>query len=147
MREDQPPRRATGAEYPYADAELLGTDDPFDELVAEEESAAAAEAREIGGGRPAADVDDPAMDPVHQAGGGEQDGWEQAEADLIENASHGDGNGNPERDALSPELESDRSGAVYGGADDIPVTEVTRDPDAGPDNAGAGPGAGADRGS
>ena len=52
---------------------------------------------------------DPALDPVFQAGGGEQDGWEMAEAELIENATHGDGRGNPERDAFTPEAESDRA--------------------------------------
>ena len=54
---------------------------------------------------------------MYEAGGGEQDGWEQAERDLIENASHGDGHGNPLRDALEPEVESDLSGAEYGEAD------------------------------
>jgi hypothetical protein len=86
-----------------------------DALVAREASAAAAEAGRIGGAV-APDGEDPAMDPVRQAGGGEQEGWEQAEAELIENATHGEGGGQPERDALTPELESDRSTAVYGGA-------------------------------
>jgi hypothetical protein len=84
-----------------------------DALVAREASAAAAEAGRIGG-VVAPDGEDPAMDPVRQAGGGEQEGWEQAEAELIENATHGEGGGQPERDALTPELESDRSTAVYG---------------------------------
>jgi hypothetical protein len=97
-----------------------------DALVAQEASAAAAEAARIGGVVPA-DAEDPATDPVYQAGGGEQDGWEQAERDLIENATHGDGHANPERDALSPELESDRSTAVYGESDSLPSTEVVED--------------------
>jgi hypothetical protein len=117
-------------------------------IVAREEAAAAAEARSIGGAAPSSNVDDPAMDPVYQAGGGEQEGFEQAEADLIENATHGDQLGNPLRDAFLPEYESDRSSAVYGGADDEPVTEVTRDPDTDDfDDPGAGPGLAADRGS
>jgi hypothetical protein len=87
-----------------------------DDLVAEEESAASAEARLIGG--PVRhDGPRPEFDPVYEAGGGEQDGWEQAEADLVENATHGDGNGNPLRDMLSPELESDVSSAEYGEPD------------------------------
>jgi hypothetical protein len=91
--------------------------DPVDELVAEEESAAMAEARLIGG--PVHhDGPKPELDPVYEAGGGEQDGWDLAEADLIENASHGDGYGNPLRDMLSPELESDRSPAEYGEPDE-----------------------------
>lgn len=88
-----------------------------DELVAHESDAAAAEASMIGGRVPH-DSDDPAMDPVYQAGGGEQEGWEAAERDLVENATHGDAGGHPERDAFSPELEADRSSAVYGEADE-----------------------------
>src|SRR5436309_7130188 len=47
-----------------------------DVLAAQEASAAAAEAGRIGGAV-APEADDPAMDPVVQAGGGEQEGWEQ----------------------------------------------------------------------
>lgn len=117
-----------------------------DALVAQEASAAAAEAARIGGAVPP-DADDPAMDPVYQAGGGEQEGWEEAETELIENATHGEGGGQPERDAFAPELESDRSGAVYGEADHVPSTEVVDDPGTGPDDPGDGPGLGAERGS
>jgi hypothetical protein len=127
--------------------EQPGADPPTPGLVNEETSAAAAEAAAIGGPAPDRDADDPAMSPVYQAGGGDQEGFEQAEADLIENASHGAGYANPLRDAISPELESDRSSAAYGGADDEPVTELTRDPEEGPDDPGAGPGLAADRGS
>jgi len=50
---------------------------------------AASEAGHIGGGsgRPPAD---PAEAPVEEAGGGEAEGFEQAEELLIEHASHGD---------------------------------------------------------
>jgi hypothetical protein len=126
------------------DAEILGTTDPADQLVAEEESAAAAEAASIGGSVPS-ETGDPAMDPVYQAGGGDEDGWEAAERDLIETASHGDGEGNPLRDALSPEAESDRSSAVYGEGDEFESTEVVEDPDEGPDDPGKGPNLPADR--
>lgn len=64
------------------------------------------------------DSDDPAMDPVYQAGGGEQEGFEAAEADLVENATHGEGGGDPRRDRISPEVEADPSGAVYGEPDE-----------------------------
>ncbi|HET9719286.1 MAG TPA: hypothetical protein VFP55_04335 [Solirubrobacteraceae bacterium] len=102
-----------------ADAAVVpAAENPDDDvLVAREESAAAAEAGRIGGPAPA-DAADPAMEPVYQAGGGEQEGWEAAEEDLVENASHSGGAGNPLRDALTPELESDRSGAAYGEADE-----------------------------
>jgi hypothetical protein len=117
---------------PDLESEALPTDEVF---VAQEEAAAAAEAAGIGG-RVAPDADDPALDPVYQAGGGEQDGFEEAEAELIENATHGDGRGDPERDAFSPELEADRSTVVYGEDDQITSTEI-EDPDAGPDTPGA----------
>jgi hypothetical protein len=97
-----------------------------DDLVAEEEAAAAAEAARIGGVVPheSGAHGDPAMEPVYQAGGGEAEGFEAAEADLIENASHGDGRGDPLRDAFRPEVESDRSTAVYGEPDQEESTEV-----------------------
>src|SRR5205823_6555317 len=101
-----------------------------DALAAQEASAAAAEAGRIGGAV-TPDAEDQAMDPVYQAGGGEQEGFEQAESELIENAIHGDGGGQPERDAFAPELESDRTGAVYGEGDRIASTEVVEDPGAG----------------
>lgn len=54
----------------------------------EEEDAAAAEAARIGG---EADPGmDPAMRPVVEGGGGEAEGFELTEEELIEHASHGD---------------------------------------------------------
>ena len=117
---------------PDPESEAPPTDEAF---VAQEEAAAAAEAAGIGG-RVAPDAGDPALDPVYQAGGGEQDGFEEAEAELIENATHGDGRGDPERDAFSGELEADRSTVVYGEDDRIASSEI-EDPEAGPDTPGA----------
>ena len=97
-----------------------------DPLVAAEEAAAAAEAARIGGVVPPV-VDDPALEPLYEAGEGEQDGWELAEMELIENASHGDGHGDPELDAFSPEREADGSTAVYGETDEIRSTETEED--------------------
>jgi len=94
-----------------------------DTLVAQQEAAAAAEAAAIGG-RVAHETDDPAMEPVYEAGGGEQEGWEAAEADLIENATHGEPGASPERDAFTPEAEADRSSAVYGEADEEHSSEI-----------------------
>src|SRR5215212_4469884 len=55
----------------------------------EETEAAAAEAARIGG--VAGDEDlDPATRPVLEGGGGEAEGFEQAEEALIEHATHGD---------------------------------------------------------
>jgi hypothetical protein len=61
---------------------------------------------------------DPARQPVEEAGGGVSEGFEQAEEELIENASHGDGTGNPEADAIEEDAEAERSTAEYGEADD-----------------------------
>ena len=91
---------------------------PDDDLIRDEEAAAAADAAHIGGRAGDEDDFDPEMRPVYEAGGGEAEGFEQAEADLIENASHGDGRGNPEADAFTGEVESDRAGAEYGEADE-----------------------------
>jgi hypothetical protein len=99
------------------------------DLATREEWAAAQEAAAIGGGGPALggldpDVEiDPAMQPVYEAGGGEQEGFELAEHDLIRNASHDDGAAFPERDAFTPERESDLSGAEYAEADEIDPDE------------------------
>jgi hypothetical protein len=55
----------------------------------DEIDAAAAEAAKIGG--VAGDEDlDPAQRPVVEGGGGEAEGFEEAEAALIEHATHGD---------------------------------------------------------
>jgi hypothetical protein len=103
------------------------TDDSDEEpdLVTREERAAAEQAGAIGGRAPAVggadtseDVDE-SMRPVYEAGGGEQDGFELAERDLVRNASHDDGAGYPERDAFTAEQESDESPAEYGEADAV----------------------------
>lgn len=136
--------RAEWADSGRPDAENPQTHREEDLLVAQEESAAAAEAAAIGGRVPH-DAHDPAMDPVYQAGGGEQDGWEAAEADLIENATHGEGHANPLRDAITPEAESDLSTAQYGEADHIAASEVVDDPREPGEDPGEGPGIAADR--
>jgi hypothetical protein len=55
---------------------------------------------------------------VDEAGGGVSEGFELAETELIEHASHGDSGGTSAilRDAGREELE--RTDAVYGAADD-----------------------------
>lgn len=88
-----------------------------DDLIREEEAAAARDAAHIGG--TAGDEDlDPAERAVSEGGGGEAEGFELAEEDLIRNASHDDGRGDPIGDAFTPESESDLSGAEYGEADE-----------------------------
>jgi hypothetical protein len=56
---------------------------------AEQERAAAEEAASIGG-RAAEENLDPAERPVFEGGGGEAEGFEEAERALTEHASHGD---------------------------------------------------------
>jgi hypothetical protein len=119
---------------------------PDDDLIREEEAAAADAARRIGGR--AGDEDDfsPEMRPVYEAGGGDAEGFEQAESDLVENASHGEGHGDPLGDAFTAETESDWSGAAYGEPDEVDTSEVVRDPgEPREDDPGAGPGIAHDR--
>jgi hypothetical protein len=118
-----------------------------DELTDEEALAAAAEAARIGGRRPDYAVDDDHKDeawrPLEEAGEGEAEGFELAEHDLIEEASHGDEGRSPLDDEF-PEEDGD-TGIVYGEPDELDPTEVVRDPREGEDDPGAGPGVAADR--
>ena len=112
----------------------------YDPLAEEEAEAAAAEARNIGG-RPTRDLEedlphDPAMDPVYEAGGGEQDGWEMAEEELIEHSEHGPARPETQihvREEVNVE-ERPPSRSQYGEADEEDVTEVLEDPEEGPDD-------------
>ncbi len=93
-----------------------------DEALAEEEAeAAGAEAADIGG-EVAKDSEDPAEQPLIEAGEGEAEGFELAERDLEDIASHGDQHRFPDNVPSSPEEQSDD--AVYGEADEaIPEDE------------------------
>jgi hypothetical protein len=88
--------------------------------VRKEEDAAAAEARRIGGRSGMEDMDE-AKRAAAEHGGGESEGFEEAEELLEEQASHGDAYGDPLRDAGAPEAEQDP--AVYGEADEIEEEE------------------------
>ena len=61
----------------------------------------------------------PALAPLIEAGEGESEGFELAESDLIEHASHGDGHGTGKigRDAFGFH-EEEYSEAAYGEADE-----------------------------
>jgi hypothetical protein len=89
--------------------------DPQDQQARREADAAAAEAGSIGGRRD--EHEDPARQPVDEAGGGESEGFEQAEKDLEEHASHGDPAPDPTTQAFTPEAESDLETAEPGDAD------------------------------
>jgi hypothetical protein len=82
--------------------------------------AAGAEAARIGG-EVAPLSDDPAREPLAEAGQGEGEGFEQAEQRLEEIAEHGDQHRFPDRDVRAPE---EREGIERGDADQpIPSNE------------------------
>jgi hypothetical protein len=110
-----------------------------DDLLREEERAAGAEAGRIGGPAPEPEGDE-ASRPVEEGGGGEAEGFEQAERQLEEEAAHGESRAHPEVDAFSPEVESDQATQSYSEPDEVDPTEVTSDPREGPDDPGQGPG-------
>jgi hypothetical protein len=87
-----------------------------EDRVSEQEEAAAREAGAIGGRDP-----DPGVDPerraVEEAGGGEAEGFEQAERDLEGQASHADSPRNPRYDEFSESEEPEAADAEYGEAD------------------------------
>jgi hypothetical protein len=66
-----------------------------------------------------------AMRPVEEAGGGEAEGFEQAEAELIERAENFDEGRSPRRDAWDEAETSDPD--VYGEADEEPSSEQRDD--------------------
>jgi hypothetical protein len=97
-----------------------------DPLVDEEAAAAAAEARAIGG--VAGDEDlDPRERAVLEGGGGESEGFELAEDDLIEHASHGDQHSARVPLYHAEKVEEEPSTAVDGEPDELESTERIED--------------------
>lgn len=97
-----------------------GREDRKDPLAEREAEEAAAEAARIGGDAPV-DSDDPAEQPLIEAGEGESEGFELAERRLEEIAEHGDQRRFPDSDAPPPE---EREEAARGEADEaIPPDE------------------------
>jgi hypothetical protein len=89
-------------------------------FVEEEEEEAALEAARVGGDAPR-DADDPADQPLAEAGEGESEGFEIAEEELEEHASHGDQHRFP--DSVVPDPEEPQP-AEYGEPDqEIPPDE------------------------
>jgi hypothetical protein len=103
-------------------AEMEHPEEAPDPIAEEEAEAAAAEAAGIGGPPPEDPVDDPAQRPLAEGGEGEAEGFELAEAELVDNAEHGDQKRFPNRDAGQPEEPTD---SVYGEADE----EIHQDTD------------------
>jgi len=102
--------------------EMRPDEEERDPIAEEEADAAAAEAADIGGPAPDGPVDDPAERPLVEAGEGEAEGFEVAEAELIDNAEHGDEKRFPNRDAGRPEEPTD---TAFGEADE----EIPQDAD------------------
>jgi hypothetical protein len=119
-------------------------DPPEDPLLRREETAAAAQARAIGGPAPDYEVDEERR-PLQEGGEGEAEGFEDSERELIETGSHGNPRFAPDANAPEPEVESDLSSAAYGEPDEVDPTEVVADPSQGEDDPGAGPGLAHDR--
>lgn len=84
------------------------------QFVTEEADAAAAEAGHLGGDAPI-ESDDPAQQPLIEAGQGESEGFELAEQKLVDIASHGDQHRFP--DSVVPPAEELES-VVRGEADE-----------------------------
>lgn len=106
---------------------------PEDPLVRQEEDAAAAEAAHIGGDPPRYDDDearpaDEADRPLIEGGEGVGEGFETAERDLRETATHGENRYDPEAHDFGDEESAGEGDAVSGEPDQIDVTETVRDP-------------------
>jgi hypothetical protein len=88
----------------------------------EQEEAARVEAAEIGG---RASVSEDRVDEAQRApregGGGDAEGFEEAERELVEHASHGDPAPSPER--LAPRVESENPESQHGEADHVKSAE------------------------
>lgn len=86
------------------------------DLVAEEEAAAAAEAAEIGGHTDSQRLPE-AERPLAEGGEGVAEGFELAEEQLIQSASHGDKRGHPLGDGFPEEDARSEGLTIYGEAD------------------------------
>src|SRR5215207_7577424 len=122
-----------------------------DPLVRQEEDAAAAEAGRIGGRKP--EYEDDEGLPVEEedralieGGEGVEEGFEIAESDLRETASHSENRYDPDVHDFGDEESAGEGDAISGEPDEIDVTETVRDPEAGPgEDPGEGPGISHDR--
>ena len=95
----------------------------------EQEEAAAAEAARIGGSPTSegADSVDEAQRPLQEAGQGESEGFEQAERELIEHASHGDQHAARRAAEDAPSTSDDERAAQGGEADSEYSSELPED--------------------
>jgi hypothetical protein len=96
---------------------------PDDErFVDEEADEAAAEAARIGGRRPEDDVDESDR-PLEEAGEGEAEGFEDAERELAEHATHGDPAPDPSVVAGEEDEQAEEATIEYADADHFESSE------------------------
>ena len=123
MPDPEPTRDPAREEGARAAQEDVGAQEFDDDVVAQETARAAAEAAQIGGRTsseppPVEDVDE-AQRPLAEAGEGEAEGFEQAEQELIEHASHGDQHASRRAIEDAPLDESDDARAAESGEADF----------------------------
>jgi hypothetical protein len=98
------------------------SDDRLRDLIAEEEAAAAAEAGAIGGHTDSQRLPE-AERPLAEGGEGVAEGFELAEEQLIQAASHGDKHGHPLGDGFPEEDARSEGLTIYGEADHEKASE------------------------
>lgn len=107
----------------------MGSHRPMPEANSEreQEEAAAAEAARVGGSPTSEDGDslDEAQRPLAEAGQGESEGFELAERDLIDRASHGDQHAARRAVEDAPSTSDDERAATGGEADSEYSSEVS----------------------
>ena len=122
-----------------------------DDLLRREEEAARREAAGIGGRRPEYENEEglPADEServLEEGGEGVEEGFEVAEEDLVESATHGENRYDPETRDFGDDESAGDADAIDAEPDEIDVTETVRDPEAGTDDdPGEGPGISHDR--
>jgi hypothetical protein len=97
-------------------------DRDLSKLIAQEEAAAAREAAEIGGHTPTQGLPE-AERPLAEGGEGVAEGFELAEEQLIESASHGRKHGHPLGDGFPAEDARSEGLTIHGEADHERVSE------------------------
>lgn len=122
-----------------------------DDLLRREEEAARRDAAGIGGRRPEYENEEglPADEServLEEGGEGYEEGFEVAEEDLIETASHGESRYDPSDADFGDEESAGDADVLDAEPDQVDVTETVRDIDAGPgEDPGEGPGISHDR--
>lgn len=121
MPDPEPTRDPAREEAERAAHEDVASEEFDDDVVAQETARAAAEAAQIGG-RPSSEPPslegvDEAHRPLEEAGEGESEGFELAEQELIEHASHGDQHAARRTIEDAPDEADDTRAAEAGEAD------------------------------